>query len=641
MKKETENIAINKSSGAEKVETIEKKTSVKSSASKPASAKTTVKKQTEVSAKGEAALGAASKRSEKISAKKINSQTAGSKAEKESAAAKERVEKAIRKKEEKEKRKAARLEKLKKKKEARAKKAAEKKAAIAKRAAEKKALIEKRAAAKKALAEKRKAEKESKIQERAHGKANRNQANSRKKSAKAKNREERRKARREKRAERRQNRQNRQKGYGGWIAAVVSLGVVTLALATTVTVGAVEIKKNSDAMMTAYRGTVYELTGTMEYVDNDLDRLRVSDSPAQQSRLLTDLLVQARIAEADMEKLPVNAEEDRNITAFINRTAMECERMLGKLRNGETLGKEDRETLEHLYQTTHTIRQELDKLVNTMTDKDMMSFVKKGEGMLSDTMQRLEKTTLEENRAAFNRRPAPPSAPVCADKKEKLDAARAEELAMQYFSAYNVKEFQCVGETVTQEYSAYNVQGYDDKGTMLFAELRQQDGKLIRFDHYEDCTAENTDVRSAKRIAEEFLEKLGYDDMEVVRLRENGTTVDFTFVYEDDDVLYYPDSVQVKVCRTRGVVSGMDAHQYLAHHKDRKEPTVKLTLAEAKDKLYDQLSVEASRLAVVHTARGERAAYEFFCSYGEENYFVYLDAVSGNEISIVNAKTAW
>lgn len=641
MKKETENIAINKSSGAEKVETIEKKTSVKTSASKPTAAKTTVKTKTaETSAKGEAALGSVSKKTEKVNAKKMNSQTAGSKAEKESAAAKARVEKAIRKKEEKAKRKAARLEKMKKKKEARAKKAAEKKAAVAKRAAEKKALIEKRAEAKKALAEKRKAEKEAKINERAHGKANRNQANSRKKSAKAKNRAERRKAREEKRAERRKNRPNREKGYGGWIAAVVSLGVVTLALATTVTVGAVEMKKSADTMMTAYRGTMYELTGTMEYVDNDLDRLRVSDSPAQQSRLLTDLLVQTRIAEADMEKLPVAAEEDRNITAFINRTGMECERMLGKLRNGETLDQEDRATLERLYQTTHTIRQELDKLVNSMTDKDMTSFMKKGEGMLSETLKRLEKTTLEENRAAFSRQ-TPPSAPVCKDKDGKIDPARAEELAMQYFSAYNIAEFQCVGETVARGYSAYNVQGYDDKGTMLFAELRQQDGKIIRFDHYEDCTAENMDVRSAERIAEEFLEKLGYDDMEVVRLRENGTTVDFTFVYEDDDVLYYPDSVQVKVCRTRGVVSGMDAHKYLAHHKDRKDPEIKLTLAQAKDKLYDQLAVEASRLAVVHTARGERAAYEFFCSYGGENYFVYLDAVNGNEISIVNAKTAW
>ena len=56
------------------------------------------------------------------------------------------------------------------------------------------------------------------------------------------------------------------------------------------------------------------------------------------------------------------------------------------------------------------------------------------------------------------------------------------------------------------------------------------------------------------------------------------------------------------------------------------------------DKLYDGLEVEASRLVVVNTLRGERPAYEFYCSYGEENYLLYLDAVSGEEISIVNTK---
>lgn len=632
MKKETENIATNTSSGAEKVETIQQKTTKKPTAAK----KTTVKK-TVTSAKGEAALGSENK---PVSAKKVNAQSSGSKAEKESAAAKARVERAIRKKEEKEKRKAARLEKMKKKKEARAKKMAEKKALLAKRAAAKKAQIEKRAAERKALAEKRKAEKEEKIRARAHGKANRNQANARKQSAKAKNRAERRKARQEKRAERRKNRQSRERGYGGWIAAVVSLGVVTLALATTVTVGAVEMKRGNDMVMNAYKGTMYELTGAMEHVDNDLDRLRVSASPAQQSRILTDILVQTRIAEVDMEKLPVTAEEDRNITAFVNRTAAECERMLGKLCNGETLSEEDRGTIERLYNTVHTVREQLDKLVNEMTDKDMSSFMKKGEGMITDALQGLEKTTLEENRAAFSRETLPNKA-VCADKDGKIDPARAEELCGQYFSSYKVHDFQCIGETVTAEYAAYNVQGYDDKGTMLFAELRQQDGALIRFDYYEDCTAENMDVRSAEYVAEEFLDKLGYDDMEVVRLRDNGTTVDFTFVYEDDDVLYYPDTVQVKVCRTRGTVSGMDAHKYLLNHTDREDPAIKLTLAQAKDKLHEKLSVEASRLAVVQTARGERTAYEFFCGYGEDKYFVYLDAVNGNEISIVNAKTAW
>ena len=127
--------------------------------------------------------------------------------------------------------------------------------------------------------------------------------------------------------------------------------------------------------------------------------------------------------------------------------------------------------------------------------------------------------------------------------------------------------------------------------------------------------------------------------MEVVRFRENGTMIDFTFVYEDDDVAYYPDEIRVKVCRSRGVVTGMDATKFLQNHKKRTEPNIKLTMTQAADKLYDGLKIESARLAVVKAAGGERAAYEFVCSYQKETYFIYLDAMSGEEIAIVNAKS--
>ena len=629
MKKEQQ-IATNTSSGAEKVERIEKE--IEKSAptqNKPATATKTVKRTTETSAKGAAALGGGSEKNNASKKAPSKSHSVAGKAEKESAAAKARVEAALKRKQAQEQRKAARQAKAAKKKEERAKRAAEKKALIEKRAAAHKEKIERRAAERRALVEKRKARKEEKIRERAHAKAN-------------KHREHSRKTKREK-GEKRER-----QGYGGWIAAVVSLGVISLALATTVTVGAMDMKKTKEGAMSAHKSTMYELTGIMEHVDNDLERVRISASPVQQSRILTDLLVQARLAELDLEKLPFAAEQDLNMTSFINRTAMECERMLAKLRNGETLSAKDKETLAKLYETNHALRMELDKFVTEMTDDDMTQYLKDGKGRVADQMQRLEEMTLEENRAAFGeavcgkgKKDMPKNMPVTPPKGEGagIDAAKAEELCYRYFSDYNIREYQCVGETVSHGYSAYNVQGYDDKGTLLFAEVSQNDGALLRFDYYEDCNEETFDLYNAERIAEQFLEKLGYDDMEVVRFRNNGTTTDFTFLYEDDDIVYYPDEIRVKVCRTRGVITGMDATKYIQNHKEnRAEPQVKLNLAQAQSKLYEGLAVESSRLVVVDTIRGERAAYEFLCSYEQENYFVFLDAESGQEIAIVNAR---
>ena len=650
MKKEKQEIATNTSSGAEKVETIEKQT-VKKKTAKPAMA--SKPRETEkVSAKGEAALGA-EKKTERVSAKEVNARSAGSKAEKESKAAKARVEKALRKKEEKAKKKAEKLALAQKKKEERAKKIAEFKkrvaeenAAIEKRLAQKKANAEKHLAERKKLAEKRAAEREEKIRQRAHEKANKNKARAQRRAERRKNATAKRQSRKGRGDERRRS---EQRGYGGWIAAVVSLGVVTLALATTVTVGAIEMRKGSEAMVGENQRTMYELTGVMENVDNDLDRARISASTVQQSRILTDLLVQARLAELDLEKMPLCAESCANVTTFINRTARECERMLAKLRMGERLSAYDYEVLESLYKTNHQIRSDLNDLTAKMTDNDWMEFIKKGKGMVMDAVGNVEKLTLEENRLSHDKQKDKmegagmqrnaPDGEKCEDCAH-IDPAQAEELCKTYFNKYNVAEYRCVGETVAKGYCAYNVQGYDDKGTLLFAEISQKDGALLRFDYYEDCMGDTFDFQNAERIAEEFLETLGYDDVEVVRLRENGSNVDFTFVYEDDDVVYYPDEIHVKVCRPRGMVSGFDATKYILNHRDRKDVEPQITLAQAYDKLHAKLNVESARLAVVKTARGERAAYEFLCSYGEENYFVFIDAANGEEIAIVNTKNA-
>ncbi|MBE5744941.1 MAG: hypothetical protein E7355_02265 [Clostridiales bacterium] len=629
--KQKKSVAKNLSSGAEKVERVEK--SVKTQKTEPNVVETQTVTQKQA---------AASEEVEK-------------KVEKENAHAKKRVDAALKKKEKKAKKaakrakltaaerkaraakaKAERKERMEKRlaerKAAAAKKRAERKAATAKKRAERKANASKRAAARKEVLEKLRAEEEAWRRERAHKKANRTQKKE--------------KGKRE-RAEKKQPREHRrkEKGYGGWLAAVIALGAVTLGLTTAVTVGALEMKDMQNNATRSAQSTTYELVGIMEHVDDDLDRARIAATPTQQQRILTDLLVQTRLAELDLEKLPMDSETDKNVTTFINRVGGVCERMLAKLRRGESLSQEDEATLQRLYETNHSIRGKLDEYLVKMTDKDVSMFIKKGEGAFADMWNGLEKLTLEENRAALEDKmqgagmqPKMQAPEENQGGSPKLDTAQAEEICKRYFDGYHVAQFQCVGETLGQSYAAYNVQGYDEAGTLLFAEIDCNDGELIRFDYYAPCSEEKFDIQNAETIAQNFLEKLGYEDMTAVRTRENGTDADFTFVYETDGVVYYPDTVRVKVCRERGVVTGFDASKYLQNHTRRTEVKTQLTMQDAQAKLHEGLAVEFGRLAVVKSKRGERAAYEFLCSYMDEKYLVYTDAINGEEIAIVNVK---
>lgn len=439
----------------------------------------------------------------------------------------------------------------------------------------------------------------------------------------------------------RNNRNNkRAPSISGWIAAVAVLGATTLGLGAVVTVGAIDMKETKQGVTNAYRGNLYELTGLIENVDEDLDRIRVSASETQQARILTDLLVQARLAESVLEKLPIDAQSDGNVTAFINRTAALSERLLAKLRAGESLDEKDEETLEHLYEVNHQVRGLLGGLIGELQDEDVMDYLKgKGEDKMTEAIRNIENATIEENKNPSFSKPPEVRAGAAPkdDKSEKISSSRAEELCRSYFADYEIKSIEFDGETTARSFAAYNFKMQDVNDVEIFAQISEKDGALISFDYYEYCTEHNFDLDNAKMIAENFLDSLGMENMTAVKVGQMGATASITFAYEMDGAVYYPDTVEVKVCEQKGVVVGYNGAAYLRNHKERTPLAPKLSLAQAQAKLHDKLQIEGSRVALIAVKGREKTAYEFICSYKDQTYFVYLDGNTGEEISIINS----
>lgn len=444
----------------------------------------------------------------------------------------------------------------------------------------------------------------------------------------------------------RKNGKNRGDGLGGWIAAVVSLGVVSLALTAVVTVGAIKMRDERSATAAAHRGTIYEVIHIMEEVDDDFETIRISNDPTKQAEILTDILVQTRMAESDLEKLPIDGQNYSNTMRFLNTVSMHAERMLEKINRGQVLNEDDQELLSVFYETEHKLREALDELAATMEDDDMRDMLKGKDNRITKAMQNVENNAL----------PKMPKGKKGAKKDEKQEGAssasrsgkmeeragipsqKAEELCKRYFADYDIADLVYAGESVGKSLKAYNFELKTEGGVSMFAQISQDDGSLIYFDYYEECTEHTHDIETAKNLAMAFLQKLGYEDMIPVRVDESGTNADFTFAYYANGCTYYPDEIVVKVCEQRGVVSGLDAGKYLKNHKNREELNAEITMQQAKDNLSEKLTVESSRIVLFQHKGKELTAYEFFCSYGGQTYFVYLDAVSGEELFIVNSK---
>lgn len=448
-------------------------------------------------------------------------------------------------------------------------------------------------------------------------------------------REHRLKIRAEKRAAR--NEKRHAPGFGGWLAAVISLGVVTLALGTMLTFGWLYMGGMQADMASIHTESLYELNSIVDNLDTNLSKARVANTKNEQIILLNDIAVESEMAETILERLPMDMQLTQNITSFVNKMGDSAQSMLRSVANGRKLTESQIASLQYMYETNQQLKNTLNELLSTASAKDITEMLRgNADSLMFVTFGEIENTPVEVPQEIHDGPFAENTEQVSAKNLvglEEISAARAEELAQSYFKDYDVTGVNCTGEVVADKLQCYNVTVSTNDGDM-WAQLSKFGGKVVEFNSYKDCSDKNFSVERCIAIAEDFLSDLGFEDMKAVWTSENGTTCNLNFAYVDDGVIVYSDMVKVKVCEERGIVTGMEALSYVLNHTDRKIASAGISKSEAREKLNTNLEVKTSRLTLIPTDGGERLAWEFYGVYGGNDYYVYVDAQSGQEIEM-------
>ena len=482
--------------------------------------------------------------------------------------------------------------------------------------------------------------KEARLKRIAEEKRAKMEARNAKREARAAERQAKREHRLKVRAEKRADRKERQHapGFGGWLAAVIALGVTTLALGTMMTFGWLNLNGMEADMASIHTESVYELNSIVDNLDAELSKARVSNSSAEQIKLLNEIAIDSEMAEIILERLPVETQLTQNMTSFVNKMGDSAQSMLHTLANGGTLSASQKATLAYMYETNQQMKSVINDMTSSMSPKNIMKAWKGKEGnFMVESFGNLENTTIETpkeiNDGPFAENIKKVNAKALENLKE-ISSTQAEELARKYFESYDISEVKCTGEAVASQLECYNIELKTKDGNM-FAQLSKKGGRVVMFDSYKDCSQNNFSVERCIDIAEDFLESLGIDDMKAVWTSENGTTCNLNFVYENDDIVYYSDMIKVKVCEERGIVTGMEALAYCLNHTERSAGTAAISKSTAKSKLNSEFDVKGSRLAVIPVEGKEVLAYEFYGTYDGADYYIYIDAKTGEEVQVL------
>lgn len=441
-------------------------------------------------------------------------------------------------------------------------------------------------------------------------------------------------AREEKREKRRKERKQRGSGgVGGWIAAVVSLGVACLTLAAVVTAGSYRMQELEGRMESAAQELVYEMAEASEGMDASLAKLRVSEGRSEQRRLLTELAVNCALFESALEKLPLNESESRELSSFINRTGAYAKLLLERLNAGGTLQEREAATLDYLHAVNLQLLNALGEAEHHLSHEELAAFFKGEHEGMHAAFEEMAAFTKTEGEGLVE----PPFAGAGNVHENRLSGGdltekEAVERAKQYLSGYHIQEALCTGEARLGDAVLFSI-ALSDGETQYDCAIAKKDGSLVYFSAAAACGEQNFDLEACKALALNFLKDIGIKNVEAVWASEAGGTAELAFVPVQENVRLYSDLVRVRVCESEGRVVGVDAVQYRLNHRER-------TLKSAKSAeaigayLSPRLTVEAAHLALIPFGREERLAYEFSCTFGEEQFIAFLDAVSGEELAL-------
>ncbi len=433
-----------------------------------------------------------------------------------------------------------------------------------------------------------------------------------------------------------ERKENKNKNVG-YISAIISLSVATLSLACLLTYNFVMPSSEEKALEASYQRAFYDTVKEVDTIDVNLSKALATADTASMQNYLVDVSINAELLENNVQSLPLSDESKFNTTKLINQVGDYSKYLNKKLNAGESLTKEDRDTLYKLYQLNLNLKEMLDESAKNMGgDFSFISMMdEKKTNALRDGFNRLENLSVEYPELIYD-------GPFSDGKDareikgltgEDIDLSIAKEIFSKAFSDYEVKDVKALGKT-NSAIECYAVQGLV-KGQTLYAQITVKGGKLAMFAYAGSCNDTLVEQEQATSKAQEFLSKVGYNDMKPVWINLADSVYTINFAVEKGGVVCYPDLVKVRVCAQTNMVIGLEATSYLTNHVERKIPSPVITSVVAESLLSKDMLILSSRLCVVPKGeQSEELCYEFECSFNGDTYYVYISAISGKQIEM-------
>ncbi len=445
-----------------------------------------------------------------------------------------------------------------------------------------------------------------------------------------------RKEERERRAIERRRDKDRNQGKGGYLAAIISLGIATLVLSSVLTFTFLMPTENDNALEASYQRAFNDTVEQVKNMDLNLSKMLATKDEVTIQGYLLDLAINSEVAENNLNELPIRDENKFYTTKLINQIGDYAKYLSKKLANGDGLSVNDRETLSRLYTANASLKDTLYKSLSGMGDDfSFSSMDTEKDNLLLENLNELQNLSVEYPELIYdgpfsdgiNKRE------IKGLKGENINENGAMDEFIKIFGEYGLTDVKSMGET-QGVIECYNVSAKVEDET-LYAQFSKKGGKLVMFEYQGSCGEVNFLEEKAREKAEEFLSSLSLTDMKAVWSNLSNNVYTFNFAFEKDGVIVYSDLIKVRVCAETSMVIGLEASAYYTNHQERVISAPSITESKAKNYVLDGINVEEGRLVLIPIGTSsEKLCYEFEGEKEGETFYIYVDANNGRQVEM-------
>lgn len=411
---------------------------------------------------------------------------------------------------------------------------------------------------------------------------------------------------------------------------------------------------SQNALEASYQNNFFSMVENFENLDVLLSKLLASNSTDRDIISLVTVWSTAEIAKTNLNNLPVNTHEMMRSNQYLAQLGDFCYSLAQKIAGGQSITESDWQKIKQLHEENRTIHSELRSMLGLLQDKQIklgnLKRLRTG-GKLSPDNQKLLDGFGKLDERLQNEAPTltydgPFSDHVVNHKPsgltgQMIDDKEAAKIALKFAENLNVNNRYTAklnGEA-TGKIPVYTVtlQSEDkDKSDLTLGISKKGGHVVLMIAAGEKAGIRRVDTLEAKNTAAEFVQKLDLGEFLSTGHLIEGNEMLVNFALLEDNIVIYPDMIQVVVSLENGNIAAFDANKYLLSHRERELSAPKITEAQAQAKVNERLAIEDIRLALIPLGNlDEKLTYEIKGKIDEDTYYVYINAENGFQEKIL------